>query len=213
MKPARVERRRTTDEVRALIVEAAAGEFARHGYGATTMRAVAVEAGISASVLHRHFPSKRSLFSAALVSPFAAFLEEFARVWNAQVDAPWDDEALMREFVRDLHRHLVLHRQALAGLTAADEASAPDLLHELRATLADVVERLQAIGAREAATRGWFSPEAAATGIWLVVNLLIGIVLARDWMPDPAGAGVDDEAIIERATLFALHGIRQAAAP
>ncbi len=48
-------------ERRALILEAAAREFERVGYAATTIAAVARDAGVSQGALHFHFPSKLSL--------------------------------------------------------------------------------------------------------------------------------------------------------
>lgn len=48
-------------ERRALILEAAAREFERVGYAATTIAAVAREAGVPQGTLHFHFPTKVSL--------------------------------------------------------------------------------------------------------------------------------------------------------
>lgn len=50
-----------TVERRALILEAAAREFERVGFAATTIAAVAREAGVSQGALHFHFPTKLSL--------------------------------------------------------------------------------------------------------------------------------------------------------
>ena len=58
--------------MRSLILEAAADQFASHGYAQTTMRSIASAAGISLSVLHRQFNGKESLFSATLLAPFLA---------------------------------------------------------------------------------------------------------------------------------------------
>lgn len=48
-------------ERRALILEAAAREFERVGYAATTITAVARGAGVSQGTLHFHFPTKLAL--------------------------------------------------------------------------------------------------------------------------------------------------------
>ena len=49
-------------ERRAQLVDAALTLFAAEGFQATTMDAVAAEAGVTKPVLYQHFPSKRELF-------------------------------------------------------------------------------------------------------------------------------------------------------
>ena len=49
-------------ERRALIEEAAARLFARHGYDATTVEDIVSAAGVSKPMLYRHFESKRDLY-------------------------------------------------------------------------------------------------------------------------------------------------------
>jgi AcrR family transcriptional regulator len=53
---------RPDDETRRIIYEAARHEFARSGYAATSMDAVARRAGISTKTLYRLVPNKASLF-------------------------------------------------------------------------------------------------------------------------------------------------------
>lgn len=57
---------RSSDRTRAAILRAARSHFARHGYERTTIRAVAADAGIDASMVMRYFGSKENLFDAAL---------------------------------------------------------------------------------------------------------------------------------------------------
>lgn len=52
----------TPQERRALIDGAATAVFAERGYEAATMKAIAHEAGVVASVLYDHYPSKRGLY-------------------------------------------------------------------------------------------------------------------------------------------------------
>ena len=124
--------RRSTEEVRKLIIDAASEQFTSHGYARTTLRSVASAAGISLSVLHHHFPSKEALLSAALLSPFLSSFDEFASAWSGQVDSPWDAEVLVREFVRDLYNNLSGHRRTMVTLLAVGEASQTELLANVR---------------------------------------------------------------------------------
>jgi len=136
--PRRRASRRSTEEVRALIVEAATALFAERGYAQTTMRDVAATAGIALSVLYRQFSSKERLFSATLVAPFLA---SFERVPAGQASDA-NDEQLVDHFIRDLHRNLTTHRRTIVTLLAALEAPETELIDEVRAGLGDVhVER------------------------------------------------------------------------
>lgn len=60
------------------IVEAARTEFARCGFKEASMRNIASLAGVSASALYKHFPSKEDMFS-SLVEPVKA---EFERIYR-----------------------------------------------------------------------------------------------------------------------------------
>jgi AcrR family transcriptional regulator len=57
-----------TDERRALLLERATQLFGEHGYDALSMARIAREARISKALLYHYFPSKRSLFEAALTA-------------------------------------------------------------------------------------------------------------------------------------------------
>ncbi len=72
MAAARTGRRPGPNRTRAAILAAARASFAANGYEATTIRAVARDAGVDAALVHRFFGSKEQLFAAAMklaVSP------------------------------------------------------------------------------------------------------------------------------------------------
>lgn len=58
--------RPSSEAKRAAIVEAAAQAFFRNGYEATSIEAVAEEAGVSKVTIYNHFGDKRALFAAAV---------------------------------------------------------------------------------------------------------------------------------------------------
>lgn len=64
----RVRKRLSAEGRRARIIEAAISAFAREGYDATKMDAIAAGAGVTKPVLYDHFPSKQALFLAVLQS-------------------------------------------------------------------------------------------------------------------------------------------------
>ena len=196
--------RRSTEEVRALILDAAARQFAARGYAETTTRSIAAEAKISGSVLHRSFPTKEQLFAGALVRPFVAFFDEIAAVWSQQVESPWDDERLLREFVSDFYRNVTAHRHTLATLLAVGGDFEGQLRVEVRQGLATGLEKLRVISEQEAEARG-FSPDVIRYTNPLVMSLITGIVLMQPWLDD---LGEDDDALIDLVVRLVLYGIR-----
>jgi AcrR family transcriptional regulator len=64
-------RRAGNPETREAILAAARESFARHGYEATTMRAVAKAAGVDVALPSYYFGSKDQLFAAAVELPFS----------------------------------------------------------------------------------------------------------------------------------------------
>jgi AcrR family transcriptional regulator len=63
------------DVRRAKLLELSRNTFITHGYHATTTRAIAEEAGISETLVLKHFRSKEELFRAAVVQPFFELLD------------------------------------------------------------------------------------------------------------------------------------------
>jgi AcrR family transcriptional regulator len=71
-----ISRPRMPGEVRrAKLLELARTTFIASGYHATTTRAIAEEAGISETLVLKHFRSKEELFRAAVVQPFFELLD------------------------------------------------------------------------------------------------------------------------------------------
>lgn len=62
-------RRPGSPDTRAAILSAARERFAAAGFGGTTIRAIAADAGVDAALVHHYFGSKDDLFLAALELP------------------------------------------------------------------------------------------------------------------------------------------------
>jgi AcrR family transcriptional regulator len=65
-RPGRPGRWRSGAESRQRILEAARAQFREHGYGGTTVRAVAAEAGVDPAMVFYFFGTKQGLFGAAI---------------------------------------------------------------------------------------------------------------------------------------------------
>lgn len=68
-------RRRSTENVRHLIIEAAREVFAERGYDGATTREIARRAQTTTVMLFRHFGSKEQLFQQAVFEPFEQYLQ------------------------------------------------------------------------------------------------------------------------------------------
>ena len=97
-------RRRGSPDTRSAILAAARGSFAAHGFGGTTIRAVASAAGVDAALVHHYFGTKDELFLAALELPVdprkligpavAGPVEQAAERFLDVFLAVWDDPDL-----------------------------------------------------------------------------------------------------------------------
>jgi AcrR family transcriptional regulator len=78
--PAR--RRRSSADVRALLIDSARELFLSKGYEATTSREICERAGVAEPLLFSNFGSKTGLFEAAVLAPIAEFVSEYASSWR-----------------------------------------------------------------------------------------------------------------------------------
>ena len=89
-------RRPGRPDTKAAILAAAREGFAAAGFGGTTIRAIATEAGVDAALVHHYFGSKDDLFVAALALPV-----DPREVIGAAVAGPAEEaaEKLIRTFL------------------------------------------------------------------------------------------------------------------
>lgn len=221
--------RRSTEEVKRLVIEAAGTLFAELGFAQTTLRAVASAAGISLSVLHRHFPSKEHLFSATLVAPFLRSFEQFGTAWNqqpgaAQIEQPgtardeqaraardeqpgaaWDEQRV-GSFIHDLYDNLAQHRRTIVALLAASEDPDTELVEDVRAALGEAWGGLQAVGPNDPSTGTTLTPAEIRDSNMLLIAMITGLAAFRPFIV--AARGDDDNGLVDLAGRFATYGLR-----
>src|SRR5262245_43759319 len=73
--------RRRRGEPRRLLLTAGRELFSAQGYSVTSTREIAERAGVSETLLFRHFGSKAGLFREALALPFVEFIQDFSERW------------------------------------------------------------------------------------------------------------------------------------
>ena len=97
--------RRSSEEIRSLIMDAARKVFAERGYAGSTTRIISEEAGVSESLLFKNFESKSRLFSRSVIEPlnerFADFLRNTEENLGDIADRSADFVHMMYPFLRD----------------------------------------------------------------------------------------------------------------
>ncbi|HEY1969732.1 MAG TPA: helix-turn-helix domain-containing protein [Pseudonocardia sp.] len=168
-------RRRSSAELRALLLDVARDLFDRHGFQATTTAEISRKAGVSERVLFNQFASKSALFNAAVIAPFVDLVSAYVDEW---VEEGGDDtpERRLDRFVGGLYDLARQHRTALlTALVEHQNGEANELLDQL----ARALRRMQTITPEEAYRdqyRGLDMPALSAD----TVGMIFGVALLDD---------------------------------
>jgi AcrR family transcriptional regulator len=178
--------RRRPEELRRRLLAVGGRLFAEQGFEATTYRQITAEAGVSDSVLFRHFGSKDQLLIEAVLEPFSDLLTQFSRVWAVLRDASAAEAQVLRErFVVDLFVQLGANREALrAMLTVLQSRSGDELMSEVGTRLDTLVEQIYLIAGEQDRQRGRSSDNLELT-IRLVVGMFVTTIVLDDWLGTP----------------------------
>jgi len=180
------------------ILEAALTVFARHGFAAARMDAVAREAGIAKGTLYLYFPDKETLFKALVREAIVSTLGQ-TEILIEHYQGP--SETLLADVVatfRDLmHRPNVV---ALPKLVIAEAGNFPELAQFY---LNEVIRRgLKLVGRviERGVERGEFRPLAAQQAAPLV---LVPVLFSALWRS--TFAAHDPQVTFDPAELLKLH--------
>jgi AcrR family transcriptional regulator len=204
-------KRRRPAEVRLLLLDAAAQQFATNGYAGATKKDIAEQAGVALSVLDRHFESKADLFAAAVLVPFAEFIERTTSDWLRQRDEPLQDEPLMHMVLEDMYNSLSAHQDALRGLALARDELSEDITTRLRQAFDDMFRQLRLMAELEAERRQWFSPVGLDLTLRILMAMVLGIT-AYDWILVPAPRPEPDH-LVDEMSKVALWGLERRPRP
>jgi AcrR family transcriptional regulator len=198
--------RRSSREVRALLLDAAARVIGEKGLGAST-REIATVAGVSENSLFRHFPTKSDLVVAAVIDPFVRFLETFREKWEAQRNSPLTDDTLIHLLVGDLYRNLKERRGLVTAFAmAAMDPSAAAMRDRVARALDSLFAVLRQIGEDRAGVGEGFDPTAVELTIRLHVAMITcSVIMADVFLPrDPRP---DDTELINHIAEVNLYGV------
>jgi TetR/AcrR family transcriptional regulator, regulator of autoinduction and epiphytic fitness len=183
-------RARQARETRRRIVDAAAGLFVREGYSATSINAIAEEAGVAVPTVYASLRSKANILRAVVELTVRGDDESkplASRTAWRRIERQHDPRKLLRRFAR-LHRQICDREAAVfAQLEAAAgaDAEATQLLaehderrHQTQSRLADTLARRDQLK-RDLTTR------EAADAIWTLASERTYLALVRDrgWKP------------------------------
>jgi AcrR family transcriptional regulator len=166
--------RRKAQEIRQGLVEAAGELFAAHGYEGVSVRDIAAAAGVQASVVIRYFGSKEALFRRVLETseplPLEPDLSRLpALIARGLIDPPSTDVNQRRSQVH----------QIFVRSLGSPEAR--------RAIRADIDERyVQTMS-------GIIPEEDALTRAGLVVTIILGVLMMREVVQEPALVNAEPE--------------------
>ncbi|NMO91583.1 TetR/AcrR family transcriptional regulator [Actinomycetospora sp. TBRC 11914] len=194
--------RRSSAEIRAVLLDSASHAFAEQGFANTTTRRIAQRAGTSEAVLFRHFDTKADLFAAAVIEPFSAFITRFSNRWTF-VEELRPAEQPVREFVSELYPVIREQRDVILTLTAAYQHE-PGL--EDDGTMAVLLDRIETVAIREMSARGWAHLDLPIA-VRLAFAMVVGAGLFKEWIYANSDA-VDDQAIMDQMVTVLLDGFR-----
>ena len=129
--------RRSSEDIRARILEASRELFLEQGLEATTTRQIADRAEVAEPLLFSNFGSKTDLFDVAVVAPVAEFVETYAASLGRDGDMEPRDRA--EQFVEGLYALVRENRAVLLTALVRKQHRAgsgePDVVDHLARTL------------------------------------------------------------------------------
>ena len=184
--------RRTTAEIRALILQAALAEFAARGFAGATTRHIAARAEVAEPLIFNNFGSKVALFAEAVLEPFNQRFSEF----QAQSDMlPPDRQQRSAHFVHSLYPFLRDNADMLLALVKSSGELDSAGLHGLDDYFAQAVGRMRS----QYEKAGWQLDVPPELLVRYSFGMLAGAVLFRDWFfPDQAPDEAEAEGALAR---------------
>jgi len=169
------------DDTRSTIVTAAAAEFSRDGYDATSMRGIARAAGVDPALVRHYFSDKADLFAEAIAAPMRP-----DRMVRQALAGPRDQIGvnLVRYMVETLDRPAASERVIRMMHTALGQEFAAKMLRQF--IIREVLKRIaKELGEEDSELRASF----AATQI-------VGMVVARYGIKiEPLASASPDEVV------------------
>jgi AcrR family transcriptional regulator len=199
--------RRSTEEVRQLLIEAAREYFQTRGYAGASVRDIAGRADVKESVLFRHFGSKARLFERAILDPVVKFLEDYTATWSAEATTSTEPSVLVETYLRGLYDVASQHRELILALISARQFE-PELFGEVNQepALASIFEQMTSLVIMHKDAHQMTLPDPLVT-TRASFSLVMGMALLDEWLFPAGMTHPGRERIITELVNFQLHGV------
>lgn len=197
--------RRSTAEVRLLLLDAARECFEEKGYHQTSTREIAEHAGVTEPMLFRHFGSKALLFERAVFDPFVDFIATFAKQVS-EVDAVAAPKREMaRQYIEGFFRLMVDNRDLILTVLAerTEDGQAP---LAARAALEGAFDAFAGVVEAFVAGEGEQIMDTRLA-LRFTLSFLLGAALADGYFFTFADSGADDGTLVEEMVDFVMRSI------
>ena len=164
--------RRSKDEVRRLLEDAGLEEFAANGFSGTSTRSIADRAGVSESLLFRHYRTKAGLFQHTVVAPLREFISAWIEQWSEETTSQEPIEVMARSYIGGLYDLLVKNRKLLMALLTARAYDGDQVFGE-EPVLSNVLDPLEDVVRSQMKLRGYAGYDPV-----LAVRFTFGMVLS-----------------------------------
>lgn len=196
-------RRRSAQESRHRLIQAARDEFRRFGFSGATTAAIARNADTSEAHLFRHFPSKAELFREAVFEALNEHFSAFNAKYATDIEATPNIRQQARLYISELQKFLHEHSSLLLSLIAAQTFASGALNGKTQIdSLKAYFKRGAALMRKRVHGRPKVDPNLLVRFSFASV---LGCVIFRDWVCPP---GMASDAQISNAIIdFVIEGI------
>lgn len=204
--------RRGSEEVQRAILDSARTLFARKGYGVTSMREIAEDAGVYEPMIYRRFESKVGLFEAAVLEPLQQVISDSLTDWGSAARrdaAPSSTEDVVRSFMPPLYRLMREQRELILALMSAEEFHADEVGGRdgsFSSAIRRFVDRMRDHVSFEADRRPL--PDLDASRALLIsFGLVLGLGMLEGAVRPEDSDDLGGDALVEEMVKFTLYGV------
>ena len=199
--------RRTSDEIRTRLLDAARELFAEKGYEATTTRDICARSGVAQTQLFHNFGSKEGIFEAAFLAPLTEVVDRYIAAWDrTRPDSTLEQRvSTLLNGLFDMaseNRSILLSAVCRGALSNGRETPRSDLLDHIARTL----HEMEVI---EDAPAGVDIPSA----IVVTAGMVFGVVLLQDMLFPSGTPPFSRERLTTEMTQMIIHGAVHRAGP
>jgi AcrR family transcriptional regulator len=161
-------------------------------------------------VIFRHFGSKAELFEMTILTPFSAFVDDWATTWDAKTTAATDPEQVAEAFVKGFFNLADEHKELLRTLVAARingvDPGLAEVATRVGAKLANSLGLVRRVLLEHGAARHFRTVDAPVT-VAVAVGSVLSLVLLDDWLFSHNQRRPGKARQIQEATQMLLYGV------